>query len=759
MHKTKSKSVLRRLSEPLGTGAVIVLLLLSGTVTLRNIHGLWSDSSVMADSQKTLDLINSLELALTKAETGQRGYIITGDETYLEPFVSANAELDDLTRELFERVKDDSGHASTFEKLTSIVSQKRTELNTTIDVRSEAGLAAARDIVIGNFGNNAMNQIRESLAKMRGVEESRMVDHRGESLRTYRVAWYTGLLTTVAGLTLVGGVMLAVHRRRETAERDAAIIQSERERLQKALDERTILEHRNRELDQHIRLFVDQIQDYAIFTMDTDCRATSWNSGVLKVLGFTEEEFLGRDVRPLIFTPEANQDGTTEREFATAAATGSASDDRWMMRKDRARFWAAGMTSSIRDEADALIGYSKVMRDMTHQKLSSDEMARLAAELSEESRRKNEFLATLAHELRNPLSPIKNAVQLMGMMQLDAEVEDLRFTMERQADQLVRLIDDLMDISRIGRGKIELKKQVVEIATIINSAVESSQSLIDANRQTLDVDVPDAGLCVNVDPARITQVVCNLLNNASKYSNENCSIVLSVVQEEEDVVIRVKDNGNGIAPMRLEDIFEMFSQVGDSVERGTAGLGIGLTLVRTLVELHGGTVAAYSEGVGKGSEFTVALPAASPDEAPEVATLVQRSPEPSRSYRVLVVEDMRALAIIMSRLLTKLGHHVEVVESGVAAIEKLQDYDAEVIFSDISMPGMTGYDLARKLRATDATKGLHLVAMTGYGQLSDREKALKAGFDEHMVKPVDIAKLQQFFASLTMPDNVSSQIQ
>ncbi len=752
-----SKSIRRQLSEPVGAAAVIILLIAAGTVSLRNIQSLWSDSSIVENSYETLNLIDELEFMLTKAETGQRGYIITGDDTYLEPYESANRELDDVLRRLYERTKDSEDHASAVVLLMPKVDQKRAELVETIDVRRKGGMDAARDVVILNIGKRAMDGIRSELATMRSVEESRLEHHKHESLQTYQVAWYTGILSTLVGLVLIGGVMLAVHRRRVTAERDAGIIHDERERLQQVLDSRSQLERRNRELDQHIRLFVDQIQDYAIFTMDTECCATSWNSGVANVLGFEEAEFLGRDVRPLIFTPEANQNGTTVSEFATAAATGSASDDRWMMRKGSVHFWAAGITSSIRDEAGALIGYSKVMRDMTQQKLASDELSRLAAELSEESRRKNEFFATLAHELRNPLSPIKNAIQLMGLMQLDHDIDELRETMDRQTDQLVRLIDDLMDISRIGRGKIELKKQVVEIATVVNSAVESAQALIQLNSQSLEVHVEEHGLCVWVDPTRITQVICNLLNNASKYSGVGCTIILSVSAEHDFVTLRVKDNGSGIATSRLDDIFEMFSQVGDSVERGTAGLGIGLALVRTLVELHGGTVAAYSEGIGQGSEFTVKLPAASPNDTPEVVPIAPVTLHPAHSFRVLVVEDMRALAMILERLLTKLGHQVEVVDSGAAALKKLETYVPEVIFSDISMPGMTGYELARHLRASQATAGLYLVAMTGYGLASDREKALRAGFNEHMIKPVDVAKLQQFFARLAAANNESAE--
>ncbi len=756
MPDSHSKSFLRQLSEPVGAAAVIVLLVVVGTISLRNIQSLWSDSSVVENSYETLRLIDELEFMLTKAEAGQRGYIITGDENYLEPYDAANQNLNTVLRRLQMRTKDDANHVAAIESLLPKLDQKRSDLKATIDVRRSEGIDTARDIVILNTGKRAMDDIQTDLATMRSVEELRMGRHKYDSLRMYQVAWYTGIVSTTAALLLIGGVMLAVHRRRATAERDARIIHEERERLQQVLDSRSQLERRNRELDQHIRLFVDQIQDYAIFTMDTEFCATSWNSGVAIVLGFAEDEFLGRDVRPLIFTPEANQNGTTDREFATAAATGSANDDRWMMRKGSVQFWAGGITSSIRDEAGALIGYSKVMRDMTQQKIASDELSRLAAELSEESRRKNEFFATLAHELRNPLSPIKNAIQLMGLMKLDHDIDELRVTMDQQSDQLVRLIDDLMDISRIGRGKIELRKQIVEIDTVVNQAVESSQPLIQFNSQTLEVHIREKGLCVFVDPARITQVICNLLNNASKYSEEGCTIVLSVAAEQDSVILRVKDNGNGIAPTRLDDIFEMFSQVGDSVERGTAGLGIGLALVRKLIELHGGTVTAYSAGIGKGSAFTVSLPAASPNDTPQAASITPVSSHPTRSFRVLVVEDMRALAMILERLLTRMGHHVEVADSGAAALEKLERYAPDVIFSDISMPGMTGYELARHLRATPATAGFHLVAMTGYGLASDREKALRAGFNEHMIKPVDVTKLQEFFlrlsAALSKPD-------
>lgn len=255
---------------------------------------------------------------------------------------------------------------------------------------------------------------------------------------------------------------------------------------------------------------------------------------------------------------------------------------------------------------------------------------------------------------------------------------------------------------------------------------------------------------VDADPPRITQVFCNLINNASKYSDVECKIDVSAEQIGEHVVVAVKHNGSGIAPERIDDIFEMFAQIEDSVERGTAGLGIGLTLVRTLVELHGGTVAASSDGVAKGSEFTIKLPLAVTPQVRAQSAAEAESPAAIRPTKVLVVDDMRALSLALSRLLTKLGHEVRVVDNGPDALEERKRFEGEVVFPDISMPGMTGYELAKRLRIEHSQRPLVLVAMTGYGQASDREKALAAGFDEHIVKPVDFRVLQAFFQKLTL---------
>ncbi len=514
--------------------------------------------------------------------------------------------------------------------------------------------------------------------------------------------------------------------------------------------ERRALEEKNRRQEQHLRWFLEQIKDYAIFTMDVDCKATSWNKGVRQVLGFDEHEFIGHDILTLIFTPEAQAAGIPEIEFSLAALDQSASDDRWMMRKGGIEFWASGITTSIRDHDNRLIGYCKVMRDLTSARKAQDDLSELATQLADMDSRKNEFLATLAHELRNPLAPIKNAVQLMGMLKIDPEFDELRQMMARQVEQLVRLIDDLLDVSRIGRGKISLRREVVDLRAIIDAAVEASSTFIAENGQQLIVNMADGDeVRVNGDASRLTQVISNLLNNSARYSDAGSRIELTVAVEQQMAVISVWDDGIGIAPENLQSIFNMFSQADDTLERGSSGLGIGLTLVKTLVELHDGIVVAQSEGVGKGSTFTVRLPVVanlkSTIEMP--VDMVQNMS--ARSFKVLVVEDMRALRVITARLLEKLGHVVEFAENGPLALLKLDTFTPEVVFSDIAMPGMTGYELAQRIRQRPECAQVYLVALTGFGQSSDLEKALEAGFDEHMVKPVDLAVLQSLFQRLS----------
>lgn len=370
--------------------------------------------------------------------------------------------------------------------------------------------------------------------------------------------------------------------------------------------------------------------------------------------------------------------------------------------------------------------------------------------LREASQRKDEFLATLAHELRNPLAAVSSALQLLQPLPADPQqVAELHQIMSRQLEQLVRLIDDLMDMSRISRGKLTLRREHVAIDAIINAALDVSRPFINQGNHELQVVLPAETLYLDADRVRVAQIVSNLLVNAAKYTPSGGRISLEVERDGDYVMIRVVDNGIGIPPAMLPKIFELFTQVDSSKTRSHGGLGIGLTLVKTLVEMHGGAVEAYSAGVQQGSQFVVRLPIAAPLEPAAEAT----RPSTSESaviprMRVLIVDDNESAAYLLERLLHRLGQDVHAVNSAHAALKVLLQEQPQVVISDIGMPEMSGYELARAIRAQQGLYQPTLIALTGYGKDSDRLEAARAGFDYHLCKPVSLQALAQILGML-----------
>lgn len=356
-------------------------------------------------------------------------------------------------------------------------------------------------------------------------------------------------------------------------------------------------------------------------------------------------------------------------------------------------------------------------------------------------RRKDEFLATLAHELRNPLAPIRNAAQMLKLSgTADPTIQRLQQIMERQINHMVRLVDDLMEVSRITRGKIDLQADSLHIAAVLQSAVELSQPLIDERRHFLTVSVPDEPLIVRGDPHRLAQIFSNLLNNAAKYSDDGGAIWLSATRVKDSAIISVKDAGAGIDPAVLPHVFELFAQGEMPTVRTQGGLGIGLALASKLVLMHGGTLEAKSEGRGRGSEFIVTLPLTSqPATAadPKTRTMITSFP-----HRILVVDDNEDSAQTLAALLRHLGADVCVVFDGPSAIDAMSSHRPSVVFLDIGMPAMNGYEVARTIRREGKHRHVMLVAVTGWSQQRDRRRAHAAGFDHHLVKPVDLAELQ-----------------
>ena len=382
--------------------------------------------------------------------------------------------------------------------------------------------------------------------------------------------------------------------------------------------------------------------------------------------------------------------------------------------------------------------------DVTDEVRSREQMRRLRAEAEVANRAKDQFLAMLSHELRNPLAPMLTALQLMKLRGDASREQDV---LGRQVGHLTRLVDDLLDISRITGGKVELRKQPTEIADVVVRAVELASPLFEQRRQRLNLRVPPRGLAVNVDPDRMAQVISNLLTNAAKYSESGSEIVVVAAKERETVRIRVQDQGVGIAPEMLDSVFDMFVQQPQTLDRSKGGLGLGLAIAKSLVELHGGRMTVRSEGEGRGSEFSIDLPAHEPSQLqPEGLSLQSTASRPpgSGQKRVLVVDDNEDAVRILRSALELLGYAVEVAYDGPSALSAAEVFQPEVALLDIGLPVMDGYELATRLRELPrSAPDLRLVAVTGYGQDADRQRAAAAGFEQHLIKPVDLGKLER----------------
>ena len=394
----------------------------------------------------------------------------------------------------------------------------------------------------------------------------------------------------------------------------------------------------------------------------------------------------------------------------------------------------------LRRTVDDAIERVTIRRELEQQRL---ELERLYDESRDSDRRKEEFLATLAHELRNPLAPILNAVHIMKLKSGDpSTLERMRDMVEQQVHHLSRLVDDLLDVSRITRGKIQLRTQLIDLTSIATLAADNARPMIERRRQELTLKLPAGPVRLEADPTRIEQVLVNLLSNASKYTDPAGSILMAVGRQGDDVSVSVRDNGIGIAPEVLPRVFDMFTQADHSLDRSQGGLGIGLTLVRNLVQLHGGKVEAHSEGLGRGSEFVIRLPAAPDDLVGEPAAIVGDPPPRGESLRVLIVDDNVHAADSLAIVIKLWSHDARVAYDGPEAIRMAEAYRPQVVLLDIGLPGMDGYSVARSLRSRPDLGQVLLVAMTGYGRDDDFRRSKSVGFDHHLVKPIDFGELQ-----------------
>ncbi len=633
------------------------------------------------------------------------------------------------------------------------------------------------------------------------------------------------------------------------------------------MTERKRAEEALRLTEERFRLMVQAVQDYAVILMDPAGNVASWNEGAQRILGYAADEVVGKPAA-LFFTEEDRRSGLPERELRTAAEAGKATDENWLVSKRCVRFWASGATTALRDESGALLGFVKILRDLTERRQAeqalrdSEERLRVAlaagrmgtwrwripqdeqilddslrrlmglppgrdvlslegflqavhpgdrdrvrAEfercreeraaldvefrvtwpdgsvhwlqdqgqtlrgpdgpfmtgaavditerkhmeeaLREADRRKDEFLAMLGHELRNPLAPLRGVMETLRRQRLDGPALERAYAMmDRQVAHLSRLVDDLLDVSRITRGLVELLKEPVNLAEVADQAVEMAMPAIEGRGHELNLSLPRKPLRVEGDATRLTQVLFNLLNNAAKYTGPGGTIWLTVERDAGQAVVRVRDNGTGMTPDLVPRVFDLFTQGERTLDRSQGGLGLGLTLVRRLVEMHGGTVAAKSDGPGRGSEFIVRLPALPADPEPPLSARPSAPPPDAVQVgRALVVDDVPDIAESFSWLLAGLAREVRTAHSGQTAVEQARDFRPDLVLCDLGMPGMDGYETCRRLRELPGLEKAVIAAVSGYGGAEFERKSQEAGFDRHLVKPIGRAVLEELVKS------------
>ena len=498
-------------------------------------------------------------------------------------------------------------------------------------------------------------------------------------------------------------------------------------------DAQRVAEQALAEARHHLAAIVESSDD-AIVALTLQGTITSWNQGATRIFGHTAAEMIGRPITTII-PPELHHE---EADILARIRAGERVEHYETVRlaKGGARLDISLTVSPVRDRSGTVVGASKVARDITERKLA------LRA-LAEADRRKDEFLAILAHELRNPLAPIRYALSITKEQSADeTQRRRAEAVIERQVAHMARLLDDLLDVSRIARGRVELRKKWIDLTSAIGAAIDTARPLLDAKGQALVLDLPREPLRLEADPVRVSQILSNLLTNAAKYSGPGAQVQLRAWREGGEIGLAVRDDGIGISADMLPKLFTMFTQAEPARQRSEGGLGIGLALVRAFAELHGGRAEARSAGPGKGSEFRVWLPVGTAPPRADAPGAIANDRRASR-LRVLVADDNEDNAETCAALVRLWGHEVRVARDGDEALAIAEAYRPQVAVLDIGMPLMSGYQVAEALRASPWGAAVSLIAVTGWGQDEDRRKAAAAGFDHHLSKPVDPERLRE----------------
>jgi PAS domain S-box-containing protein len=849
------------LDRPLVVGIALVVLLIIGSAILSayNVRQLRDDSAMVDHTHEVIATLESIIETVQEAEAGQRGYLITGDEAYFEPYRQSPALAEDFVQQVASLTSDNPEQQARLPELRQRIAARLDRLMAVAKIRQQQGYAAAQGAVDTDQGKREMDALRAVVDDMQNEERSLLIKRAARTTQTYYSTVSELLLGTLLGLMAILAFVRLLRKHWLERAAAAAELWDQREYLQTTLA---------------------SIGD-AVIATDKSARIVFANPAAASLTGWPADDAHGRPLAEVlrIINEQTRElaENPVDRVLAEGIVVGLANHT-LLVRKDGVEIPIDDSAAPIRSPTGEVAGCVLVFRDIIERKRAETEINRLLArekrraeqlrkladaaltlnsattresvvgvvkaeaklvfdaeradvhlndcgtgdgeskrssislpteglvvpliarsgepfgylqlagqrdgefsgddetilvqlahmaavavqnaQLYEELRtandRKNEFLATLAHELRNPLAPIRYALELMQLSEDEPAVQqESRTIIARQVAQMVRLIDDLLDVSRISRGKIELRPEYVTLQSVIAAARESSQPTIADYQHQFTVEVPDAPIWIHADPTRLAQVLNNLLNNAAKYTPAGGQIALRVEKAAEapdrSVAIHIRDNGIGIPAEMLGQVFEMFTQVDHSLERSQGGLGIGLTLVRRLVELHGGTIEAHSAGAGQGSEFVIRLPYLTkvPTEGGSPEAAAATNGEASvRSRRILAVDDNQDAVDILARTLQLKGHEVQTAYDGIEAVDVAARFKPEVVLLDIGLPRLSGYDVARRIRQLPQGPSTILIAITGWGQEEDRRQSQQSGFDLHLVKPVDPAALLKLLAEM-----------
>jgi PAS domain S-box-containing protein len=697
---------------------LVVALLIDAVLALHNIREVATSVQWVSHTHEVLGQVEQVLSTLKDAENGQRGYLLAGERPYLEPYEQAVARLPAQITRLRQLTIDNPPQTAHVLKLEQLAAQRLAELRQGLErfqaeTDKNRATQLSRQYLLRGEGKRLMDLVRDEVYGMQQLERALLTRREAASRANTRTALASTVVGLGLGLVLTTMVITLVARNLAARQRAADVLHAERERF---------------------RTTLTSIGDAVVVT-DAQGRITLLNPVAQALTGWSAEA-LGQPLEAVFRIVNETTRKTVENPVSQVIRLGAIvglANHTVLIAKDGTEVAIDDSGAPIRDAHGRIVGVVLVFRDITQRR--GTERA-----LEDADRRKDEFLAMLAHELRNPLAPIRNAAHTLALLGTgDDRVRWVSGVIERQVGLMTRLVDDLLDVSRITSGKITLQRTTVSVREVLAQAVETARPLAESRGQALEVDVPEDAGWVDGDPARLAQAVGNLLDNAIKYTDDGGRIGLRARVEADEVVIVVEDSGVGVDPELLPHVFDLFIQADRSLERKQGGLGLGLTLVRRLVEMHGGRVEAASAGPGLGSAFTIRLPCltaevvepAAPAEPAEAA----RPPGPAR--RILVVDDHQDSTDSLALFLRLRGHEVRTAHDGPTALDEIERYRPEVVFLDLGLPGMSGYDVARRVRMRTDLGPLQLVAVTGYGTDGDRQKTRDAGFDVHLAKPVD----------------------